>query len=80
MRGLLDYIRAKRQNDFLDQLCRQLLAYGLGRTLLPSDDELLTSMRSRLEANGYRFGELVESIVTSPQFRNRRANVEVTRQ
>jgi mono/diheme cytochrome c family protein len=78
--GLLNYVRARRQNDFVDQLCRQLLAYGLGRTLLPSDDELLESMRSRLEANGYRFGELIDAIVTSPQFRSRRANVEVTRQ
>src|SRR5439155_13175573 len=25
--GLLTYIRARRQNDFVDQLCRQLLAY-----------------------------------------------------
>jgi hypothetical protein len=31
-------------------------------------------MQQRLAANGYRFGSLVESIVTSPQFRNRRVH------
>ena len=29
-------------------------------------------MRDRLAADGYRFGSLVEAIVTSPQFLNKR--------
>jgi hypothetical protein len=29
-------------------------------------------MRAKLASNGYRFGTLVESIVTSPQFLNKR--------
>ena len=29
-------------------------------------------MRARLSADGYRFGGLIESIVTSPQFLNKR--------
>jgi hypothetical protein len=29
-------------------------------------------MRAKLAANGQRFGSLVESIVTSPQFLNKR--------
>ena len=29
-------------------------------------------MQTRLAANGYRFASLVETIVTSPQFLNRR--------
>ncbi|MDB5300983.1 MAG: cytochrome [Phycisphaerales bacterium] len=66
--GLRDYIRGHREQDFVDNLCRKLLAYGLGRTLLPSDDDTLQQMRTKLAADGYRFGTLVESIVTSPQF------------
>ena len=31
-------------------------------------------MRTRLAADDYRFGGLVESIVTSPQFRNKRVD------
>jgi hypothetical protein len=33
-------------------------------------------MRTRLAADRNRFGSLVESIVTSPQFRNRRVDIE----
>jgi hypothetical protein len=71
--GLRTYIRAYRQGDFVENLCRKLLAYALGRSLLPSDDDTIDDMRSRLAADGHRFGRLVESIVTSRQFRNKRA-------
>jgi len=71
--GLRTYIRASRQGDFVENLCRKLLAYALGRSLLPSDDATIEDMRRRLAADGHRFGRLVESIVTSPQFRNKRA-------
>ncbi|MBI2946914.1 MAG: DUF1592 domain-containing protein [Verrucomicrobia bacterium] len=71
--GLRDYLRERRQEDFLENLCRKLLAYALGRTVTLSDDELIHDMRTKLAAQGYRFGNLVESIVTSPQFLNRRS-------
>jgi hypothetical protein len=31
-------------------------------------------MRAKLAANNYRFDTLIESIVTSPQFRNKRGS------
>ena len=70
--GLRDYIKAHRENDFLDTLCKQLLAFGLGRTLILSDDSTVREMRERLDANGYRFDTVVETIVTSPQFLHKR--------
>jgi mono/diheme cytochrome c family protein len=70
--GLAAYIRERRQRDFVDNLCRKLLAYGLGRSPLPSDERLIREMRAKLEAGGYRFSLLVESIITSPQFLNKR--------
>jgi Protein of unknown function (DUF1588)/Protein of unknown function (DUF1585)/Protein of unknown function (DUF1592) len=70
--GLRRYLRHKRQDEFIDNLCRKLLSYALGRALLPSDDLLIESMRTRLAADDYRFGSLIESIVTSPQFLNKR--------
>ena len=70
--GLRAYIREKRQDDFLDNLCRKLLSYALGRSLILSDEITVRDMRARLAANGFRFGSLVETIVTSPQFLNRR--------
>ena len=70
--GLREYLRDRRQDDFLDNLCRKLLSYALGRSLLLSDHKTLAAMRARLAADEYAFGSLVETIVTSPQFLNKR--------
>ena len=68
--------RAQRQEEFVDNLCRKLLAYALGRSLLPSDDETIDADAARgWPPSGDRFGSLVETIVTSPQFRNKRVDV-----
>jgi len=71
--GLRGYVRDHRQDDFVDNLCRKLLSYALGRTLLVSDNELVDRMRAELAADQHRFSSLVETIVTSPQFRTKRA-------
>jgi hypothetical protein len=70
--GLRVYLRDKRQGDFLDNLCRKLFAYALGRGLQISDKPALDEMRARLEADGYALGSLVEAIVRTPQFLNKR--------
>jgi hypothetical protein len=72
--GLLAYVRASREKDFVDNLCRKLLVYGIGRSLQLSDEPTVETMRAQLAAKGYRFSSLVETIVTSPQFRTKRAN------
>ena len=66
--GILDYIRANRQQDFLDNLSRRLVSYALGRGVTLSDRTLLRQMDATLRANGYRFSSLVETVATSPQF------------
>jgi hypothetical protein len=77
--GLRDYIRQNRENDFIDNLCRKLVAYGLGRTLLMSDDALVAEMKRNLSANGQRFTALIETLVASPQFRTKRTNADGTK-
>jgi mono/diheme cytochrome c family protein len=72
--GLRRYLSNKRQDEFVANLCRKLLAYALGRTLLLSDKETLENMKSRLKADGYKFETLVEAIVTSRQFLKKRVN------
>jgi len=74
--GLRTYLDEKRQTEFVENLSRKLLAYALGRSLLPTDDETIETMRTRLDREGHRFGILVEGIVTSPQFLNRRVDDE----
>ena len=73
--GLQAYIRANREKDFLDNFSRKLLVYALGRSLLLSDEPLIQRMNTRLAANGYRISALIEAIVTSPQFLNRRTTM-----
>ena len=76
--GVQAYIRERRQKDFTDNLSRKLLAYALGRSLQLSDEPAIERMQTRLTANGYRFTPLVETIVTSPQFLNKRSLVNQT--
>ena len=74
--GLQAYIRANREQDFLDNLSRKILVYALGRSLLLSDEALIQRMNSRLAAGGYRFSALVETVVASPQFLKKRTTVQ----
>ncbi len=71
--GLLSYIRTNREKDFLNNLSEKMLAYGLGRSLMISDEPLLEAMQAKLAASGYKLSALIETIVTSPQFLNRRS-------
>jgi len=70
--GLREYLRDKRQDDFVDNLCRKMFSYALGRGLMASDQKALDEMRTRLAADGYAFDGLIEAIVTTPQFLNKR--------
>ena len=71
--GLLTNVRAHREGQFIDNLAAKFLAYGLGRTLIMTDSALLDEMKAKLAASGGRFDALVTTIVTSPQFRTKRA-------
>ncbi len=71
--GLQDYIRAHRQDRYVENLSRKLLAYALNRSLQLSDESLVDKMKTALASDGYRFRALVEEIVTGPQFLNKRA-------
>jgi Protein of unknown function (DUF1592)/Protein of unknown function (DUF1588)/Protein of unknown function (DUF1587)/Protein of unknown function (DUF1585)/Protein of unknown function (DUF1595)/Planctomycete cytochrome C len=75
--GVRTYIRENRQNQFLDGLERKLLVYALNRSLQLSDEPVIESMQAKMTANQYRFSSLVETIVTSPQFLNKR-NPEIS--
>ena len=75
--GLLQYIRDQRQDDFVENLCRKMLAYGLGRTLQLSDEATIAQMRSTLAKQDYRFSSMIEVIVTSPAFLNKRTHLEL---
>ena len=71
--GLRAFMRARGQAEFIDNLSRELLVYALGRSLLRSDEPLLADMRKDLATGDYKFGHLVQDIVTSRQFLTKRA-------
>lgn len=71
--GLRSFIRERREKDFVANISRKLLAYALNRSLQLSDEPLIESMERRAAANGYRFSSLIDTIVNSPQFLNKRA-------
>jgi hypothetical protein len=70
--GLRAFIKDHRQDQFTDNLCRKLLSYSLNRSLQLSDEGLIDAMKANLAAHGDRFDSVLENIVLSPQFRNRR--------
>jgi hypothetical protein len=72
LEGLERQIKAHRQDDFVDSFSRKLLAYALGRSLALSDEPTIETMRTKLAADHHRFGTMVETIVVSPQFLNKR--------
>lgn len=75
--GLRQYLKARRTEDFLNHFCNQLLAYALGRTLLPSDQFTIDQIRATIEKENLRLDRLVEEIVISPQFLTRRGREDL---
>lgn len=78
--GLRDYLMKHRQEEFVDNLVRKLVSYALGRSLILSDELLIRDLHNQLESNEYRFGSLIESIVLSPQFLNKRGSKRLIRE
>lgn len=70
--GIRQYIRDRRQDDFVRGFIGKMLAFALGRSLALSDEPLVDDINARLAAGGYRFETIVDSIVTSRQFLNKR--------
>jgi hypothetical protein len=73
--GLRNYLAIDRRDDFVQQFCRKLLGFALGREVQLSDEPLLAEMQAKLNANEYRFKVAVEAIVTSRQFREIRGKL-----
>ncbi len=69
--GLSDYLYT-RDKEFNDLLARKLIGYSLGRSVMPSDKVLISSIGESLQKSGDRFSAAVLEIVKSRQFQYRR--------
>jgi hypothetical protein len=74
LKGLLDYIKKNREQEFVNNLVRKLVAYSLNRSLQLSDEAAIEPMQAGMAAHQYKIDWLIESIVTSPQFLNKRSS------
>jgi hypothetical protein len=72
LQGIRQFIREHREANFVRGFSSKLFAYALGRSLALSDDLLIEEMGRKLAGNGYRFETVIDSIVTSRQFLNKR--------
>ena len=70
--GLRTYLAQTRRKTFVQHFARKLLGYSLGRSLNLYDEPLLEQIVQRLEPTEYRFSEVLDAIITSPQFRYQR--------
>jgi hypothetical protein len=70
--GLRQFLKS-REKQFTAQFCRKLLGYALGRQVLPTDKALVAKMQQDLAAHEGKFSSAVQTIITSRQFLNRRA-------
>ncbi len=74
LEGVRSYLLEKRREDFVQQFCRKLLGYALGRSVQLSDKPLLNTMRTQLAKHDYQIGTAIELVIRSPQFREVRGN------
>lgn len=69
--GLVAFLNEEKQQQlFVRRLCRKVLGYALGRSVLPGDAALLAEMEAKLKTADGRFSTIVDAVVTSPQFTN----------
>ena len=67
--GLRSYLLKERRDDFLQQFCRKLLGFALGRAVELSDQPLVDEMVRALKQHDYRFSAALDTILRSQQFR-----------
>jgi hypothetical protein len=66
------YLVEQRREEFIQHFVRSMFAYALGRSTLLSDTMTIKAAAEDLDRNEDRIGILIEAIVTSRQFLNRR--------
>jgi hypothetical protein len=68
----LKHVLLKRQDEFVANMIRQMIAYATGRESDYYDDAAVVEIQTDLAKDGYRFSTLVKGIVNSYEFQSRR--------
>lgn len=67
--GLREYLLTKKRDVVVNQFCRKLLGYALGRAVMLSDKPLLAEMQANLKKHDYRLSAALDTLIRSRQFR-----------
>ena len=70
--GLRRHLLERRNDQFIDNVVRRMFVYALGRRVMLSDRRAIDRVKSRLSKNRYRARILIEEIVLSRQFLEKR--------
>jgi hypothetical protein len=71
--GLKKYLSSTpQQHKIIRNLCEKFTGYALGRGLIPSDQDLIDHVMEDLAAQGWRSSVLIQDVLTSPEFTQRR--------
>ncbi len=70
--GLKYVILQQNRDDYVRQLVSKMLAYGLGRQLEYYDEMAIRKITTNLEADDYHFQTLIQEVVSSYPFQNRK--------
>ena len=62
------YLREKRRDDIVRNICERILEFALGRRLTYSDEATVQRILIEVKSDGYRARTLVRAIVTSEPF------------
>jgi hypothetical protein len=77
LQGIRQFIRDHRKDAFVRGFTSKVLAYALGRSLALSDERLIQDISSKLGNSGCCFETVIDSIVTSRQFLNKRGREQL---
>lgn len=72
LEGLRHYLASSRRGEFENSFTRQLMAYALGRSLILSDGPVIRGILEDINGDGFKTRALIEQIILSPQFLNKR--------
>jgi hypothetical protein len=64
------------KDNFAHALTEKMLTYALGRGLERSDRPVIAAIARKLAAEDYRFSSMIQAIVASPPFLQRRVDDE----
>jgi hypothetical protein len=71
----LRQVLLRHSDEFLTTMTEKLLTYALGRGLEAADAPAVRGIKREAARGGYRFGSLIQGIVTSTPFQMRMAQV-----